>query len=122
MLWQEKGYTIPIWKAKRNIWQAEVKIMGDLIHFPCWMELLIKNKDSEDIPTISILAKDMGITYSHTVNIIKSLSSRAIVETEKNGRTNKVRITLEGRKIGQMLFICKKILKEGEEKGTKCEI
>lgn len=91
--------------------------MGNLIHFPCWMELLIMYRDADSVPTISILAKDMGMTYSHAVNIIKSLSKTGLVRTERDGRTNIVYITVEGKKVGQMLALCKKILNEGCENG-----
>ena len=94
--------------------------MANLIHFPCWMELLVMYRNSESVPTISALAKEMDMTYSHAVNVIKSLCKTGLIRTEKDGRTSIVYITMDGKKVGQMLALSKKIIRENLEKNG-CE-
>lgn len=52
--------------------------------------------------TISSLAKETNITYSHMIKLIRYFSLDRIVSTEKIGRDRIVTLTAKGRKIKRL--------------------
>lgn len=67
------------------------------MNYPAWMDVLINISDNVD--SITILARDMKASYTHVFNIIKDLESKNILTVMKNGRDNKITLTPKGIKI-----------------------
>lgn len=60
----------------------------------------------------SKIAKEVDVTFSHTVKVLNELKSRKLVEKTRSGRTCIYKLTLRGLAIAQRLSEVKDFLQE----------
>ncbi|MCW1296849.1 MAG: winged helix DNA-binding protein [Candidatus Parvarchaeota archaeon] len=65
--------------------------------------MLIQLAKKDRIKYVSVLAKQVDCTYSHTVRILQELQRARLVQFEKKGRLKIVSLSKEGEEIASLL-------------------
>jgi Mn-dependent DtxR family transcriptional regulator len=64
----------------------------------------------------SILAKEIGCTYSHAVWIVRNLKNIGLIEINKKGRIKFITLTKKGKEIANIIETLFNIIKESKLK------
>jgi DNA-binding MarR family transcriptional regulator len=89
------------------------KVMAKIVKFekPLYLRILgwVYNNPNSILLDIS---KRMDITYSHLVKIKIELEIRKWIDTKKDGRTRRVNLTEQGKKIAEAFIYLEQVMEE----------
>jgi len=61
-----------------------------------------------EAPTVMSISKELDVTYTHILKIIKMMKDKRLVKTEKIGRMRAVKLTTKGK---ELAFHCSPIVR-----------
>ena len=72
--------------------------------------MMVHLKNANDAVYASSLAKQVDCTYSHVVKVLKKMEETKLIETEKQGRLNLLRLTKKGREVAEAMDTARNLL------------
>jgi len=72
--------------------------------------MMIHLKNAKETIYASSLAKKVDCTYSHVVKVLQKMEETKLIETEKQGRLNLLRLTKKGRDVAEAMDQARNLL------------
>ena len=89
-----------------------ILLVMKIYQIPGWVKILdhiLVNKKSK----VTAMSKDIGMTWSNTVNIVSELHSLYLInKTKTDGRTKSISLTKKGR---ELAVVCNKLISKHKE-------
>ena len=72
---------------------------NERIFLPGWMKVLLSIDMLNETRPLLRIARDIDMTYSHFMKIIRNLEDMKLISTEKRGRSILITLTKKGRSL-----------------------